>query len=63
MFAFPVLIGDIGGTNARFAVLPAPGEADPASCPRILTAAAPDPVDRHPRHARARMKAPRPDRP
>lgn len=26
MFAFPVLLGDIGGTNARFAVLPAPGE-------------------------------------
>lgn len=26
MVAFPVLLGDIGGTNARFAVLPGPGE-------------------------------------
>ena len=26
MYAFPVLLGDIGGTNARFAVLPGPGE-------------------------------------
>lgn len=27
MFQFPVLIGDIGGTNARFALLPEPGAA------------------------------------
>ena len=43
MFAFPVLLGDIGGTNARFAVLPAPGE--PVQLlPRALTAQTPDPV-------------------
>ncbi|HZW46317.1 MAG TPA: glucokinase [Microvirga sp.] len=43
MFAFPVLLGDIGGTNARFAVLPAPGE--PVQLlPRALTAETPDPV-------------------
>jgi glucokinase len=43
MFAFPVLLGDIGGTNARFAVLPAPGE--PVHLlPRTLTAQTPDPV-------------------
>ncbi|KLK94221.1 hypothetical protein AA309_04485 [Microvirga vignae] len=43
MFAFPVLLGDIGGTNARFAVLPAPGE--PVHLlPRTLTADTPDPV-------------------
>jgi glucokinase len=43
MFAFPVLLGDIGGTNARFAVLPAPGE--PVQLlPRTLTAQTPDPV-------------------
>jgi len=43
MFAFPVLLGDIGGTNARFAVLSAPGE--PVHLlPRTLTAQTPDPV-------------------
>lgn len=43
MFAFPVLLGDIGGTNARFAVLAAPGE--PVQLlPRTLTADTPDPV-------------------
>lgn len=43
MFAFPVLLGDIGGTNARFAVLPAPGE--PVQLlPRARTAETPDPV-------------------
>lgn len=43
MFAFPVLLGDIGGTNARFAVLPAPGE--PVHLlPRTLTADTPDPI-------------------
>lgn len=43
MFAFPVLLGDIGGTNARFAVLRAPGE--PVHLlPRTLTADTPDPV-------------------
>ncbi len=43
MFAFPVLLGDIGGTNARFAVLPAPG-ASVQLLPRTLTAQTPDPV-------------------
>ncbi|MCD6072305.1 MAG: hypothetical protein K0S42_2821 [Microvirga sp.] len=43
MFAFPVLLGDIGGTNARFAVLPAPGESVQL-LPRALTAQTPDPV-------------------
>ena len=36
-FTFPVLIGDIGGTNARFALLRDGGE--PAHLPRVLTAA------------------------
>jgi glucokinase len=44
MFAFPVLVGDIGGTNARFAVLPAPGEAL-CLLPRALTAQTPSPVE------------------
>jgi glucokinase len=44
MYAFPVLLGDIGGTNARFAVLPAPGEAI-EFLPRTLTAQTPDPLD------------------
>src|SRR4051794_16887303 len=43
MYAFPVLLGDIGGTNARFAVLSGPGEAI-QFLPRTLTAQAPDPV-------------------
>lgn len=43
MFAFPVLLGDIGGTNARFAILRAPG-APLHLLPRTLTAEAPDPV-------------------
>lgn len=44
MYAFPVLLGDIGGTNARFAVLPAPGE--PVHLlPRTLTAQTPSPVE------------------
>jgi glucokinase len=43
MFAFPVLLGDIGGTNARFAVLPAPGEPV-RLLQRTLTAQAPDPI-------------------
>ena len=43
MFAFPVLIGDIGGTNARFGMVPKPGEAI-RFLPRVLTASAPDPV-------------------
>ena len=42
MFAFPVLVGDIGGTNARFAVVESKGAA-----PRLLsheaTAGHPDP--------------------
>lgn len=44
MFAFPVLLGDIGGTNARFAVLPAPGEPV-CLLPRALTAQTPSPVE------------------
>ena len=44
MFAFPVLIGDIGGTNSRFGVVPAPGEPYIA-LPRCLTASTPEPVD------------------
>ncbi|WP_404809902.1 glucokinase [Microvirga lenta] len=37
------MLGDIGGTNARFAILPAPGE--PVHLlPRTLTAQTPDPV-------------------
>ncbi len=42
MFAFPVLVGDIGGTNARFGMIEAPG-----AVPRVLaheaTAGHPDP--------------------
>lgn len=37
MFPFPVLLGDIGGTNARFAMLAAPGQS-PVTLPRLLTA-------------------------
>ena len=44
MFAFPVLIGDIGGTNARFAVVEAPG-AGFTALPRAMTAAAPTPQE------------------
>jgi glucokinase len=44
MFAFPVLIGDIGGTNARFGVLSAPG-APWEPLLRALTAATPTPQD------------------
>jgi glucokinase len=44
MFAFPVLLGDIGGTNARFAVLQAPGEPI-RFLPRTLTAATPGPIE------------------
>jgi glucokinase len=43
MYAFPVLLGDIGGTNARFAVLPGSGEAI-HFLPRTLTAQTPDPL-------------------
>ena len=43
MFAFPVLLGDIGGTNARFGVLPAPG-GPIHFLPRMQTAAAPGAV-------------------
>ncbi|ACL60106.1 glucokinase [Methylobacterium nodulans] len=42
MFDFPVLIGDIGGTNARFAVVPRP-DADPVTLAHVQTAAYPDP--------------------
>jgi glucokinase len=44
MFPFPVLIGDIGGTNARFAVLAEP-EGPIELLPRARTAAAPDPAE------------------
>ncbi|AWM85813.1 glucokinase [Microvirga sp. 17 mud 1-3] len=44
MFAFPVLLGDIGGTNARFAILPAP-EEPVRLLPRTLTAQASGPVE------------------
>ena len=44
MLDFPVLIGDIGGTNARFAVLPGPGQ--PAIIlPRTFTAVHATPVE------------------
>ena len=41
-FHHPVLIGDIGGTNARFALLPAPG-GPMVVLPRVLTADFPGP--------------------
>ena len=44
MFAFPVLLGDIGGTNARFALLHEPG-GTVELLPRALTAATPTPVE------------------
>lgn len=44
MLEFPVLIGDIGGTNARFAVLPGP-RLPPILLPRTLTAVHATPVD------------------
>lgn len=44
MYPFPVLVGDIGGTYARFACVPAPGEA--MSPPvRVETAAHDDPTE------------------
>jgi glucokinase len=51
MSTFPVLLGDIGGTNARFAVLPDP--TSPAiHLPRLRTSAHANPVDavRHALH-------------
>jgi glucokinase len=44
MFKFPVLLGDIGGTNARFAVLSSPEEAA-VSLPSTLTSLHASPVD------------------
>jgi glucokinase len=44
MFAFPVLLGDIGGTNARFALLDRP-DGTVELLPRALTAATPSPVE------------------
>ena len=44
MFTFPVLIGDIGGTNSRFAVVTAPGRTY-VLLPRMRTASTPDPVE------------------
>lgn len=40
---FPVLVGDIGGTNARFALVSEDGA--PAPLPRVLTAAYPGPLE------------------
>lgn len=42
MFTYPVLFGDIGGTNARFAVQDAPG-APLDNLPRVATGSFPDP--------------------
>ncbi len=42
MFEFPVLVGDIGGTNARFALVPGAGAA-PRLLAHVETAAHPDP--------------------
>jgi glucokinase len=44
MFAFPVLLGDIGGTNARFGILHAPNQAVHL-LRRTLTAEFPSPVE------------------
>jgi len=38
---FPVLVGDIGGTNARFAILPAP-DAEAIEFPNVATSDFPD---------------------
>lgn len=42
MFEFPVLVGDIGGTNARFGIVPA-ADAEPRLLAHLETAAYPDP--------------------
>jgi glucokinase len=42
MFEFPVLIGDIGGTNARFGLIPEKG-AEPRLLSHEATADHPDP--------------------
>lgn len=42
MFEFPVLVGDIGGTNARFALVPEAG-ATPRVLAHVETAGHPDP--------------------
>ncbi|KQO78299.1 glucokinase [Methylobacterium sp. Leaf88] len=44
MLPFPVLLADIGGTYARFAVLPRPG-ADPTPIWKVATAGFPGPVE------------------
>ena len=44
MFVFPVLLGDIGGTNARFALLSGP-QGTVELLPKALTAATPSPVE------------------
>ncbi|MDR1827116.1 MAG: glucokinase, partial [Methylobacteriaceae bacterium] len=43
-FRFPVLVGDIGGTNARFALVVEPGSA-PVSARRIRVADYQNPVE------------------
>jgi glucokinase len=44
MFDYPVLLGDIGGTNARFAVLPSP-DRPAIALPRTFTAVHAGPVE------------------
>ncbi|MFC6051116.1 glucokinase, partial [Methylobacterium hispanicum] len=43
MFEFPVLVGDIGGTNARFALVPETG-AEPRMLSHEPTHGHPDPT-------------------
>jgi len=43
-YAFPVLVADIGGTNARFAVVASPGDA-PRSLPKSRTSELPGPIE------------------
>ncbi len=44
MFAYPVLVADIGGTNSRFSIVAEPGH-DPQMLGRFQTADFPGPVD------------------
>src|SRR4051794_7577947 len=43
-YSYPVLVADIGGTNARFAMVAAPGDA-PRSLPKSRTDELPDPIE------------------
>lgn len=58
MFEFPVLVGDIGGTNARFGIVPEAG-AQPRLLVHLETAAYPDPSAAI-RAALSRESGPRP---